>query len=238
MAGAVGGALNSVAGGGSFVVFPTLLLAGISPVTANAATAAALWPAGLASAAAYKEHLPKDKRTLIAFCIASTLGGAAGGRLLLVTSDETFSKILPWLLFGASAVFSFGPRLARTKYRAPLAVAAVAQFFIASYGGYFGGGMGILMLATLTLLGMTHMHEMNALKVVLGVLINGMAIVLFFAAGKVVLAAAAPVAVGSIVGGFGGAALAKRVPPQRVRTFVLLFAWGLTAWFFYRALRK
>jgi uncharacterized protein len=238
VAGALGGALNSVAGGGSFIVFPAMLLTGIPPVTANATTTAALWPAGFGSFVAYREHLPKDRRTTIVLSLASVIGGGFGARLLLVTSDETFSKILPWLLLAASLVFSFGPRLAGTKRRVPLVVGAIVQLVISSYGGYFGGGMGILMLATFTLMGMTHMHEMNALKVVLGLLINGMAIVLFLVAGKVVLAVAVPVAIGSIAGGFVGAAVAKRIAPARVRTFVLVFAWALTAFFFYRVLRK
>src|SRR5205085_9961072 len=106
------------------------------------------------------------------------------------------------------------------------------QLVISTYGGYFGGGMGIMMLATFTLMGMTHMHQMNALKVILSLIINGVASVAFFVAHKVALDAALPCAVGAIAGGFGGAWLARRVDPKSVRVLVLVFAWCLTAWFF------
>lgn len=235
VAGATGGALNSVAGGGSFIVFPTMLFAGVPPVAANATTAVALWPAGLTSVAAYREHLPRDRATMAALAIASLLGGGVGAKLLLVTSDETFALLVPWLLLAASSVFTFGPRLSRERERkAPLALGALVQLAIASYGGYFGGGMGILMLATFTLMGMRHMHEMNALKVILGLLINGVALVLFLASGKVVLAVALPTTLGALFGGWLGAALARRIDPARVRRGVLVFAWCLTAFFFFR----
>lgn len=235
VAGAVGGALNSVAGGGSFIVFPTMLLSGVPPVAANASTTVALWPAGLSSTAAYRHHLPRDKKTIVVLAIASALGGGVGAKLLLFTSDETFARMVPWLLFAASAVFTFGPRLSRGRRRGvPLAIGAVIELAIASYGGYFGGGMGILMLATFTLMGMSDMHEMNALKVMLGLLINGVALVLFLASGKVALGIVAPATAGAIAGGWIGASIARRIEPARVRKAVLWFAWALTAWFFVR----
>jgi len=247
-AGAAGGALNSVAGGGSFIVFPTVLFAGVPPVAANATTAAALWPAGLASSVAYRKELPRERTTLVVLALASALGGALGAKLLLVTSDQTFAKLIPWLLLAASAVFTFGPRVsarlskttaeegsAHAPRRLPLALGALVQLLIASYGGYFGGGMGILMLATFTLMGMTHIHQMNALKIILGILINGAANIAFFAAHKVHLDVAIPVAVGSIAGGWAGAAWARTIDPKRVRLAVMIFAWSLTAYFFVRA---
>jgi uncharacterized protein len=239
--GAIAGAINSVAGGGSFIVFPTMLLIGVTPVAANATTAVALWPAGLGSVSAYRHHLPDSRALVLVLCTASLIGGALGAALLLGTSDATFARILPWLMLSASAVFTFGSRLAKPRASRPsveLLFAAIVQLVIATYGGYFGGGMGILMLATFTLLGMTHIHEMNALKVLLGILINGAAVIAFFAASKVVIATAIPAAAGAIAGGFGGASIARRVPPARVRAFVLVFAWGLTAWFFFAQLRK
>lgn len=237
-AGVVGGVVNAVAGGGSFIVFPSLLLAGVPPVAANATTAVALWPAGVASTIAYRKDLTADRRALVVLALMSATGGALGALLLLKTSDLTFTRLLPLLMFAAASVFTLGPRLARARKGAqlPLAVGAVVQLGISAYGGYFGGGMGILMLATFTLMGMTHLHAMNGLKTMLGVLINGAANIAFFAAHKVVITVAVPVAIGSIVGGFVGAAMARRVDPQRIRTLVLVFAWGLTAWFFVKAL--
>jgi uncharacterized membrane protein YfcA len=254
VAGAAGGALNSVAGGGSFIVFPTMLvLTGMGPVTANATTAVALWPAGLASIGPYRRHLPTDKRTLLIFSAMSLLGGGLGASLLLVTSDATFARILPGLMLAAASVFTFGPRFTKKKglgdkdkkdkkgvegFRLPLLLGAIIQLLISTYGGYFGGGMGIMMLATFTLIGMTHIHEMNALKVVLGLLINGVASASFLFARKAVLLVALPVALGSIFGGWAGAALASRVDPKYVRGLVLIVAWSLTVWFFYRSLRR
>jgi uncharacterized membrane protein YfcA len=240
VAGTVGGAINSVAGGGSFLVFPSMLLVGVPPVAANATTAVALWPAGVSSTIAYRKDLPRERKTLLVFALASALGGAVGALLLLSTSDLTFTRILPLLMLAASAVFTFGPRMAKLRDGAhlPLAVAAVVQFLISSYGGYFGGGMGILMLATFTLMGMTHLHEMNALKMILGLLINGVALVAFFIDHKVAVGIAIPVAIGSITGGWFGASLARRVDPKNLRKVVLGVAWVLVAWFSYRALRK
>lgn len=236
-AGIVGGAINSVAGGGSFLVFPAVLLVGVPPVAANATTAVALWPAGITSTIAYRKDLPSERKPLIVLALASALGGAIGAWLLLSTSDHTFTKILPLLMLAASAVFTLGPRLSKMRKggHMPLALGAFVQLLIASYGGYFGGGMGILMLATFTLMGMTHLHTMNGLKTLLGLLINGAATIAFFAAHKVAVDVALPVAVGSIVGGWFGAAYARTLHPKRVRMFVLVFAWGLTAWFFAKA---
>ncbi len=236
-AGVAGGAINAVAGGGSFIVFPSLLVVGVPPVAANATTAAALWPAGIASTVAYRKDLPEDRRSIVVLCIASAIGGALGALLLLRTSDETFTKILPLLMLAAAGVFTAGPRLSRRRKAGHLSLAAGAfvQLLISSYGGYFGGGMGILMLATFTLMGMTQLHSMNGLKTVLGVFINGAANVAFFAAHKVVVAVALPVALGSIVGGFGAAAVARKVDPKKVRRLVLVCAWALTAWFFVKA---
>jgi uncharacterized membrane protein YfcA len=234
--GAAGGALNSVAGGGSFLAFPMMLFAGVPPVAANATTAAALWPAGFTSVVAYREHLKQDRSTMIVLSVASALGGGLGAKLLLVTSDETFAHLVPFLLLAASLVFTFAPRLLRgRKLRVPLAVGALVQLVIASYGGYFGGGMGILMLATLTLMGMDHMHRMNALKVVLSLLINGVAVVFFLASGKVALGVALPTTIGALLGGWFGADLARRIDPRNVRLAVLVCAWCLTVLFFVKA---
>jgi uncharacterized protein len=238
-AGVSGGAINSVAGGGSFLVFPAILLVGVPPVAANATTAVALWPAGITSTIAYRKDLPRDRTTMVVLALASAIGGTFGALLLLATSDLTFTKIIPLLMLAASTVFTFGPRIAKRREGAhlPLALGGLMQFVISSYGGYFGGGMGILMLATFTLMGMTHLHTMNGLKTLLGLLINGAATVAFFIAHKVVLDIAAPVAIGAIVGGWFGASIARRIDARRVRWFVLVFAWGLTVWFFVQAIR-
>ena len=236
-AGVVGGGINAVAGGGSFIVFPSMLLAHVPPVAANASTAVALWPAGIASTIAYRKDITTERKELVVLAIMSALGGTLGAVLLLVTSDHTFTKLLPVLMFAASAVFTLGPRLRRARpgLPLPLAVGALIQLVISTYGGYFGGGMGILMLATYTLMGMSNLHTMNGLKTLLSVLINGAANIAFFIAHKVVISVALPVAIGGLLGGYGGAAIARQVDPNKVRLVILAFAWSLTFWFFVEA---
>ncbi|HEX3346118.1 MAG TPA: sulfite exporter TauE/SafE family protein [Polyangiaceae bacterium] len=235
-----GGAINSVAGGGSFVAFPALLFAGVAPVPANATNTIALWPGSLASVLAYRRELGDVKRELLPLAVAALLGGLAGSLLLLRTSESTFVLLIPWLLLFATILFTFGGAVARklTKgARAPLGVAVVAQLAISVYGGYFGGGMGIMMLAVLTLLGMTHIHRMNALKNVLGALINGVAVVAFVIAGAVRWGPGVVMIAGGITGGYAGAAIARRISPKYVRWVVMAIAWGMTAYFFVRTYR-
>ncbi len=241
VAAVLGGALNSVAGGGSFIVFPTVLFTGTAPVMANATTAAGLWPASVASAAAYRRNIGAQRRARVVTLAAASLGGGVLGALLLLgTSDETFVSLLPWLLLFATLVFTFGKRvtgaLSGVRVDGPLSLllGAGVQLVISTYGGYFGGGMGIMMLAVFTLLGMRDIHEMNGVKNVLGALINGAAIIAFATAHKIAWHPAAALALGSLVGGFGGASLARQVRPDRMRIAVLVFAWSLTAYFFAR----
>lgn len=237
LAAAVGGALNSVAGGGSFVAFPALLFAGVAPVPANATNTIALWPGSVASAVAYRRELGEERRLLLPLGLAALVGGLGGSLLLLHTSEHTFVVLIPWLLLFATVLFSFGGRVSRRLVEdahAPIAVAVAAQLAISVYGGYFGGGMGIMMLAVLSLLGMTHIHRMNALKTVLGALINGAAVVAFIVYGAVVWSAGAVMVLGGITGGYAGATVARRVDPRYVRALVMVIAWGMTAYFFVR----
>ena len=237
VAAAVGGAINSVAGGGSFVAFPALLFAGVPAVPANATNTIALWPGSVASAVAYRRELRDVRRELLPLGAASLVGGAAGSILLLRTSDHTFVLLIPWLLLFATMLFSFGgvvTRRLRAGAQASLGVALASQLFIGVYGGYFGGGIGIMMLAVLSLLGMTDIHRMNSLKAVLGTLVNGVAVVAFVIAGAVAWAPGAVMIVGGIVGGYAGAAIARQVDPLLVRKLVLAVAWSMTGYFFLR----
>jgi len=232
-----GGAINSVAGGGSFVSFPALLFAGVAPVPANATNTIALWPGSLASVLAYRRELGDVKRELLPLAIAALVGGLAGSLLLLHTAESTFVLLIPWLLLFATLLFTFGGAVARRLThgaRAPLWLAAIVQLAISVYGGYFGGGMGIMMLAVFTLLGMSHIHRMNGLKNVLGTLINGVAVVAFVMAGAVRWAPGVVMIAGGITGGYAGAAIARKVDPKRVRTLVVFVAWGMTLYFFVR----
>lgn len=235
VAAAIGGGLNSVAGGGSFVAFPALLFAGVPPVPANATNTIALWPGSIASAVAYRRELGDVRRELLPLSGAALVGGLAGSMLLLHTKEATFVLLIPWLLLFATLLFTFGGPLAKRVTggrRAPLALGVVVQLAISVYGGYFGGGMGIMMLAVFTLLGMTHIHRMNGLKNVLGTLINGVAVIAFVIAGAVRWAPGVVMIAGGITGGYVGAALARRVDPKRVRTVVVFVAWTMTVYFF------
>jgi uncharacterized membrane protein YfcA len=237
-----GGAINSVAGGGSFIAFPALLFAGVRPVPANATNTVALWPGSIASAVAYRSELRSSRRELAPLGLAALVGGLAGAVLLLHTSNTVFVALIPWLLLFASAVFSFGPRIARRLsgksggkrggMRSSLAVASLVQLVISIYGGYFGGGMGIMMLAVLAVLGMTDINEMNGVKNILATLINGVAVASFLVAGAVEWAPGVVMIAGGITGGYAGARLARRLNPVHVRRLVLIVAWSMTGYFF------
>ena len=237
------GGLNSVAGGGSFFTFPVLVLLGVPPIAANATSTVALWPASLASTAAYRRELLRRPEGLLTLGVVSLLGGAIGAWLLLRTGDTTFARLIPWLLLTATVLFALsgplGPRL-RALHPAEHSPwrrigAPVLQLAIAIYGGYFGGGIGILMLAAFALAGMQQIHEMNARKSLLGALMNGVAVLTFTAAGAVRWPEALVMVVGAVVGGYGGATLARRVDASKVRGLVVVAGALLTVWFFVRA---
>jgi uncharacterized membrane protein YfcA len=236
----IGGALNSVAGGGSFFTFPALVLGGLAPIAANATSTVALWPGSLASTWAYRHDVDHMRRQLIQLTIASILGGLLGARLLLWTRNETFAHIVPWLLLTATTLFAVSGR-AVAYFRARNAGALHpglligGQFVIAIYGGYFGGGMGILMLATYALAGLTDIHAMNGLKSLLGAAINGAAVASFVVAGIVEWRPAILMVAGSLAGGYFGARLAKRVDASRVRQLVIATGAVMTLKFFLSA---
>jgi uncharacterized protein len=237
----LGGGLNAVAGGGSFVSFPALLFVGVPPVIANATNSVAIWPAGIAGAVAYRKDIDQPRSMLVTLGISSFVGGAVGAYLLLRTPDITFLWLLPWLMLFACLLFSFGPAISK-RLRSGRAVkdggarsyvlGAILQLAIALYGGYFGGGMGIMMLAVWSVLGMTNVHAMNGLKGLLGVIINGTAIVAFIVAGKIVWGPGLVMVVGATLGGYGAARLARRIDPKWVRGFVVVVGWAITIYFF------
>jgi uncharacterized membrane protein YfcA len=238
-AAALGGALNAVAGGGSFFSFPALLFVGVPEVSANATNSVALWPGYVASMGAYRRELMRLRGTLLWLSVLSLIGGAIGALLLLRTSDATFARMIPWLLLAATLIFACSRpamRWLQTHHGAPSprrrAAVTLLQLPIAIYGGFFGGGVGILMLAALSLAGMEDIHEMNGLKALFSALINGVAVLLFIVAGVVQWPAALVMIAGAIAGGYGGAALARLVAPAMVRRFVIAVGAALTVYFF------
>lgn len=235
---AVAGAINSVAGGGSFLTLPTLLYAGVTPVVANATSTMAMLPGSVASAAAYRRELQGRAGWLVPLGIVSLLGGLLGGVLLVRTSDTSFMRLLPWLMLLAAVTFTFGDRVPRTlsleRVHGHLLRVAVLQFVIAIYGGYFGGGIGIMMLASFALGGMLDIHEMNGLKTLLTVLVNALALVEFIIEGVVAWGPGLIMVAGAVIGGYVGAAVARRIDPTWVRRFVIAIGWTMTIYFFIR----
>jgi uncharacterized protein len=242
-AGMLGGALNSVAGGGSFIAFPALLFAGVPPIPANATNTIALWTGAAASGGAYRKRLDVPRRVMIPLLSASLIGGLAGAYLLLRTPAHTFMRVLPWLTLGATLLFAFGKKLAGGRASmieheatgAALAGAALFQLAVAVYGGYFGGGMGIVMLAMLETLGMSDIHSMNALKSVMGFVINGVAVVTFIIARAVYWKHGLVMIAGAIAGGYLGAHYAMKLPQVWIRYFVVLVGAGMTVYFFWKS---
>lgn len=242
-AGVLGGALNAVAGGGSFVLFPALLFTGVPPVPANATNTLALWVGVTASGGAYRSKLDISKRVMVPLIITSIIGGLIGAFLLLHTSQGTFLKVLPWLMLGATLLFAFGKYLTRLfsgglEHEASttaLIVASIFELVVAVYGGYFGGGLGFMNLAMLAALGMTDIHAMNALKVVLGGIINGVAVATFIVKGAIYWPQGIITTLGAIVGGYFGAHYSMKLPQAWVRGFVIAVGFAMTAYFFVRA---
>jgi uncharacterized protein len=239
----IGGALNAVAGGGSFVAFPALLFTGVPPIPANATNTLALWTGATASGGAYRNRLDVPMRVLLPLLVTSLAGGIAGAVLLLRTPAHTFLRVLPWLMLGATLLFIFGKKLAGKRASsvghgattAAIAGASVFELVVAVYGGYFGGGVGIVNLAMFAAVGMTDIHAMNALKSILGVAINGVAAVVFIVKGAIYWPQAIVMIAGALVGGYFGAHYAQKLPQAWIRGFVILVGAGMTVYFFARA---
>jgi uncharacterized protein len=226
------GMINAVAGGGTLLTFPSLIWAGHSPIIANATSTVALVPGTWSSMLGYRRELEATPRRFFVLMIPSLIGGILGAALLKRTPPAAFAAIVPYLILFATILFLAQEpiqRLLRTSDTTQhpvtkqwLISTAFYQFFIAVYGGYFGGGMGILMLAALGLMGLSDIHQMNGLKNVLGTSINVVAAVYFIIAGLVNWPAALLMAAGAIVGGYGAAGLARRLGQKFVRRTVIV----------------
>lgn len=240
----VGGAVNSVAGGGSFISFPALLFTGMAPIAANATNTLALMPGTLASSVAYRNKFtPEARRLLLPLLVTGVIGGLVGARILLRTPQTTFLHIVPWLLLAATLLFVLSGRItawvrSRVGHGSGSRVLTVVGLFLALllaiYIGYFGAGVGILVLSLLALLGMEDIHAMNGVKALLVSLVNCVAIVTFIVARVIVWPQAVLMLVGASVGGYGGAYYAQRMNPQHVRWLVILVGFGMSTYFFIR----
>lgn len=243
-AGVAAGAINSIAGGGTLISFPALLWLGRDPIMANATSAVAIWPGSLSAAIGYRRELSTLRRWLLLLIVPSLLGGGLGSWLLLRTPVSTFERLVPFLILGATILLAVQEMITRRlgalahAHENPTAgwviFVFVFQFLVGTYGGYFGAGMGILMLAALGLIGLTDLHQMNGLKNVLAVCINGIAAVYFALANAVVWGDVLVMMIGSIAGGFLGARLARRLGRKFVRGAVVAIGIIMTVALFLR----
>lgn len=237
----IAGAINSVAGGGSLISFPALIGFGVPSIPANATNTAALWLGSLSSAIAYSRDTKIYRDLLLPLVMPSIIGGLLGALALVVTPPALFDEIVPFLVLFATLLFAFREPINRlfnlggTEER----VTALGrvwgflfQLFVATYGGYFGAGIGILMLGSLSVMGLRDIHRMNGLKTILGTVINVIAFIFFAFKELVVWNLAALMAIGAIVGGYAGARLAKRVAQRSIHVFVIGVGLSVSVWLF------
>jgi uncharacterized protein len=243
----VAGAINSVAGGGTLITFPALVsVLGSDPasqVIANATNTVALCPGSAAGAWAYRRELGAARQWLYWLLVPCVAGGIAGAIALVYASERIFALLVPWLILGATLLFMLQPSIARwTGIGRPqpspssgrVGMILVFQFLVGLYGGYFGAGIGILTLSALALMGLSDIHQMNALKTILATTINGVAVVIFIAQDKVNWHYGIPMIVAGILGGYIGARVARSLNRHLVRHAVVAIGFGLAAYYFWK----
>lgn len=238
--GALASGINAVAGGGSLLSFPTLrIVIGLESTVANATNSVALWPGSLSGAFGFKDAIARTKRHLRTLMAPTIVGSACGAELLVHTDAKTFDRIVPWLILLAAGLLLFQPKIkgwVMRGGRTPHAWAGIVmQFLVSLYGGYFGAGMGIMMLAAFAFYMEGTIHELNAVKNWLGLAINVVCSALFLVQGLIDLPTGAWLALGSIVGGFYAAKLSQRVNPDKMRLVIAVYGVGMAV---YYALRQ
>ena len=240
----IAGALNALAGGGSFISFPALLFMRIPAVLANATNTVALWPGLGASTIAYLKRLNAPTRVLLPLLFTSVVGGWMGAVLLLKTPQHAFLRLVPWLLLAGTLLFAFGNTirglagktvavddLRFTSWRA-IVLSSIAELLVAVYGGYFGAGIGFMTLGMLAMMGMRDIHAMGAIRTLLAAAINAAAVVTFVVAKAVLWPQCAVMIAGSLAGGWFGAHYAQKADPRKVRGIVIGVGITMSAYFF------
>jgi len=250
----IAGILNSLAGGGSFVSFPALLFTGIPPVEANATNTVAVWPGLAASTFTYLKRLDVPARLLVPLLLTSVVGGLAGALLLIKTPQHTFLHLVPWLLLGGTLLFAFGNRFrslagqpASADTSQPVSAAVVSvpvislpvmaaisvlQLVVGVYGGYFGGGIGFVMMGMMAAVGMRDIHSMNALRMLLAAVINVVGVITFIVVGAIYWPQCLVMMAGALVGGWSGAHYAQKADPKKLRLVVIAMGLIMSAYFF------
>jgi len=232
------GLLNTIAGGGTFLTFPALVFIGVPPVIANATSAVAVFPGYLGGALGFRDELKTfDKKVILRLIAITIAGGLIGSVLLLVSSNKAFSVVVPFLLLGATLAFLFGDQI---RARAAAAGGAVTPYgsigllLVSIYGGYFNGGLGIVLLALFALWGMTHIHKMNGLKNGLSFVLSISSVLVFAIGGLVEWHYALAMMIASTIGGYAGAPLARRLPKSFVRGLIAAVGFSMSVVFFAR----
>jgi len=240
----IAGTLNAVAGGGTFISFPALLSTGVPAVEANATNTVALWPGLAASTGAYLKRLSVPRRLMAPLLVTSAVGGLIGSLLLLKTPQRVFLHLVPWLLLAGTLLFAFGNNirilagkshavddLGAMSWRA-ITAASIAELIVAIYGGYFGAGIGFMLLGMLAALGIRDIHAMGAIRTLLSVVINAAAVLTFIIAGAVFWGHCLVMIAGAMTGGWFGAHYAQRADPRKVRAVVIAIGVAMTAYYF------
>lgn len=238
------GGMNAMAGGGTFFSFPAMLAAGVPPVMANASNTVALWPASISSAWAYRREAMRHKRWAALLALVSVVGGLTGGLLLLAISNETFMRLIPWLLLVATTLFAFSAQVGKmirwVKGHMKIASAdkpgspggAIFQLMVAIYGGFFGAGMGILTLAALSIQGFEDIQEINALKNLTSAMNYTVAALTFIIAGAISWPHTLVALVTAAIGGYAGAAFARKLPAKWLKRVVIAVGSVMTVIYF------
>jgi len=247
-AGLLAGALNAVAGGGSFISFPALVYCGVLPINANATNALATWPGLVSASWGYRDRLRPYLRVLLILSAVSILGGTAGGVLVVFTPAHFFAKTVPFLLLLGTLLLLLRFRQSPAKKichmpadeldgkvpRSFFSGKSLSQFAVALYGGYFVGGAGLMQMAVLSLFGIEDVQIINGLKNVFGVLMSGAALIALIAGGKVAWLPACALTVGSTLGGVAGGHVAQRLNQTLLQGLIIVFGFGITLYFFHK----
>lgn len=234
-----GGVANALAGGGTFLVFPALIFSGVDAVAANATSAATMLPGATASAWVYSKGSPYDARLVRTLLAVSVLGGITGSSLLLLTPSDRFARLVPYLMMSAALVFTFSEQIKRLASKHPATRTrwipmVVCQYAISTYGGYFGAGMGVLMIVLFVMTANLDVQQSAALRFYCGLGINVLAVSIFAWRGLVVWKLSIPMAVAAVVGGYWGAHAVRRMTQLTARRAVLVYAWVTSVWLLVR----
>lgn len=236
-------ALNAVAGGGGFFSFPMLVFFGVPPIMANATGKFAIWLGAASSIIGYLPEIQKTRDKLLRVTVLASIGSIAGSLLLMITDPVLFRALVPWLMLTATVMFAGGPAMLRTLIerfqrktqptgRLARFLQNVGMLMIGTYGGFFGAGMGIMLVAFCQLVGIRNVHEANAIKVVVATGITTLSTLIFIASGMIAWPQAIALGAGTLVGGYFGASYARRLPQRVIRGFIILYGCAITTYFF------